>query len=116
MSTTSSQPDCAAQRVLIIGAGMAGLSCAAALGSVGHAVTLIDKARGPGGRMSTRRVDTPLGQAAFDHGAQYFTARDPRVFTGRAVSQIRPLACSITGRSELAVNSPPTAMRPSPVP
>jgi predicted NAD/FAD-dependent oxidoreductase len=55
---------------------MAGLSCAAALGSVGYAVTLIDKSRGPGGRMSTRRVDTPLGQVAFDHGAQYFTARD----------------------------------------
>lgn len=56
---------------------MAGLSCAAALGSIGHRVTLIDKSRGPGGRMSTRRVETPLGQVSFDHGAQYFTARDP---------------------------------------
>lgn len=27
--------------------------------------------------MSTRRVTTPLGEVAFDHGAQYFTARDP---------------------------------------
>jgi predicted NAD/FAD-dependent oxidoreductase len=27
--------------------------------------------------MSTRRVETPLGQVGFDHGAQYFTARDP---------------------------------------
>ena len=26
--------------------------------------------------MSTRRVATPAGEAAFDHGAQYFTARD----------------------------------------
>lgn len=61
----------------IIGAGMAGLACADALKGVGHCVALFDKGRGPGGRMSTRRLATPLGEAAFDHGAQYFTARDP---------------------------------------
>ena len=55
---------------------MAGLSCADGLRASGHAITLFDKGRGPGGRMSTRRVDTPLGPTAFDHGAQYFTARD----------------------------------------
>ncbi len=60
----------------IIGAGMAGLACADALSAAGHRVALFDKGRGPGGRMSTRRLPTPLGQAAFDHGAQYFTARD----------------------------------------
>lgn len=27
--------------------------------------------------MSTRRMQTPLGEAHFDHGAQYFTVRDP---------------------------------------
>lgn len=64
-------------RIAIVGAGMAGLSCADGLASAGHSVTLLDKGRGPGGRMSTRRIDTPLGQASFDHGAQYFTARDP---------------------------------------
>jgi len=62
----------------IIGAGMAGLSCAARLRVTGHSVKLFDKARGPGGRMSTRRFHTEYGDAAFDHGAQYFTARDPR--------------------------------------
>ncbi|MEN9717668.1 MAG: hypothetical protein RIQ99_546 [Pseudomonadota bacterium] len=61
----------------IVGAGMAGLSCAAGLSDIGHEVTLLDKGRGPGGRMSTRRIDTPLGEVSFDHGAQYFTARDP---------------------------------------
>ena len=61
----------------IIGAGMAGLACAAALDGSGHDVILIDKGREPGGRMSTRRVATPRGEAEFDHGAQYFTARDP---------------------------------------
>ena len=64
-------------RIGIIGAGMAGLSCAQALRDQGHHPVLFDKARGPGGRMSTRRVETPLGDAAFDHGAQYLTARDP---------------------------------------
>jgi renalase len=60
----------------IIGAGMAGLTCADALKDVGHNVALFDKGRGPGGRMSTRRMTTPLGNVSFDHGAQYFTARE----------------------------------------
>jgi predicted NAD/FAD-dependent oxidoreductase len=64
-------------RIAIIGAGMAGLACAEKLTAAGATVTLFDKGRGPGGRMSTRRIATPLGDAAFDHGAQYFTARDP---------------------------------------
>lgn len=63
-------------RVAVIGAGMAGLSCATALRADGVAVTLFDKGRGPGGRMSTRRLQTPLGEITFDHGAQYFTVRD----------------------------------------
>jgi renalase len=62
--------------IAIIGAGMAGLACAEALTSRSHTVRLFDKGRGPGGRMSTRRVSTPLDDASFDHGAQYFTARD----------------------------------------
>ncbi len=66
-----------AMRIAIVGAGMAGLSCADALSAVGCEVTLLDKGRGPGGRMSTRRLATPLGEVAFDHGAQYFTARAP---------------------------------------
>ncbi len=64
-------------RVGIIGAGMAGLACAEVLLDQGLDVCLFDKGRGPGGRMSTRRVPTPFGEASFDHGAQYFTARDP---------------------------------------
>lgn len=60
--------------VLVIGAGMTGASAARALVDQGHRVQLLDKARGAGGRMSTRRVDA----LQFDHGAQYFTARDLR--------------------------------------
>ncbi|CAN5517548.1 NAD(P)-binding protein [soil metagenome] len=56
---------------------MAGLACATALRAAGYPVTVLDKGRGPGGRMSARRAETPVGLVTFDHGAQYFTARDP---------------------------------------
>lgn len=62
----------------IVGAGIAGVSCAETLRAAGHAVKLFDKGRGAGGRMATRRVAAPSGEIAFDHGAQYFTARDTR--------------------------------------
>lgn len=55
----------------VVGAGIAGLSCAATLTAAGCNVTLFDKGRRPGGRMATRRA----GGASFDHGAQYATAR-----------------------------------------
>ncbi|MDR6512735.1 putative NAD/FAD-dependent oxidoreductase [Novosphingobium capsulatum] len=61
----------------IIGAGLAGLTCADRLVGAGHVVSAFDKGRGPGGRMSTRRIDTPLGQARFDHGAQFCAATTP---------------------------------------
>ena len=60
--------------VAVIGAGLAGLSCATALRAAGLDVQVFDKSRGPAGRMSTRRGE---GWSC-DHGAQYFTARDPR--------------------------------------
>lgn len=53
---------------------MSGLICSRLLVQADFRVTLVDKARGPGGRMSTRRIEG----TAFDHGAQYFTARDAR--------------------------------------
>ncbi|WP_425995140.1 NAD(P)/FAD-dependent oxidoreductase [Caulobacter sp. DWR1-3-2b1] len=61
-------------RTAVIGAGMAGLTCATDLRAAGHSVVVFDKARGPGGRMSTRRLALETGEAAFDHGASSFTA------------------------------------------
>lgn len=60
---------------LIIGAGIAGLLCATKLQQAGLRVCVLDKGRGFGGRMATRRI----GTARFDHGAQFFTVRDPQL-------------------------------------
>ena len=65
------------QTIAVIGAGLAGLSCAQALLQAGHTVHVFDKSRGPSGRMSTRRAEDDNGPWQCDHGAQYFTARDP---------------------------------------
>lgn len=67
-------------RVAVVGAGMAGATCARQLADAGCDVAVFDKARGVGGRMATRRVDgVALGaqtvQARLDHGALGFTAR-----------------------------------------
>ncbi|MDG4648195.1 FAD-dependent oxidoreductase [Roseibacterium sp. SDUM158017] len=58
-------------RVLIVGAGLAGIACARRLRAAGIGVTLIDKGRGIGGRMASRRVELGTGRVYFDHGAQY---------------------------------------------
>lgn len=65
---------------LIVGAGLAGLAAAQQLQARGVHVTLLDKGRGVGGRMATRR----LGAALCDHGAQFFTVRDERFSALRA--------------------------------
>ena len=64
--------------IAVIGAGLAGLSCAQALLQAGHTVHVFDKSRGPSGRMSTRRAEDEAGPWQCDHGAQYFTARHPQ--------------------------------------
>jgi predicted NAD/FAD-dependent oxidoreductase len=51
---------------------MAGLTAASELQQRGHEVLVVDKGRGVGGRMASRRI----GPATFDHGAQFMTARD----------------------------------------
>jgi predicted NAD/FAD-dependent oxidoreductase len=59
--------------IAIIGAGLAGLSCAKQLQASRFKIQIFEKSRGPSGRMSTRNSD----DWSADHGAQYFTARDP---------------------------------------
>ncbi len=56
------------ERVVIVGAGMAGLAAATSLRRAGFHPVLVDKSRAVGGRMSSRTI----GGARFDHGAQHF--------------------------------------------
>ena len=68
--------------IAVMGSGMAGAAAAHELAREGHAVHVFDKARGPGGRLATRRVEwvDRQGQARMtplDHGAWGFTASDP---------------------------------------
>ena len=50
----------------IVGAGMAGITCARTLMQAGHTVTVFEKSAAAGGRMATR--NSPFG--TFDHGAR----------------------------------------------
>lgn len=55
----------------VVGAGISGLLAARELADAGWTVTVLDKGRGVGGRMATRR----FGGGNFDHGTQFFTSR-----------------------------------------
>ena len=57
-------------RVLVVGAGIAGIACAQALRSAGIAARVVDRGRAPGGRMASRTIN---GRTV-DLGAAYFTA------------------------------------------
>ncbi|MEN0088848.1 MAG: FAD-dependent oxidoreductase [Pseudomonadota bacterium] len=58
-------------RCIVIGAGMAGLTTAHTLQDAGWEVTVLEKSRAIGGRLSTRSTDW----GPIDHGAQYATAK-----------------------------------------
>ena len=92
--TASSEP--ATQRpqrhIAVVGAGIAGITCARTLAQAGHRVTVFEKSSGVGGRMATR--DTEFG--SFDHGTQYFTVRDARFEKALATASglVRPWSAS----------------------
>ena len=55
----------------VIGSGISGATIANLLNNK-HSVDLYDKARGPGGRSSFKRLDKKIG---FDHGVQYISPK-----------------------------------------
>ena len=57
--------------ILIICTGMSGIVCARALRTAGVPLRLIDKGRGIGGRMATRKETVAGNSTTFDQGAQY---------------------------------------------
>jgi renalase len=62
------------QRIAVIGAGLAGLSCARVLRRAGCYVEVFEQERIIGGRMAGTR----LGGVAFDHGCPYVAAKSQR--------------------------------------
>ncbi|MEL6441779.1 MAG: FAD-dependent oxidoreductase [Cyanobacteria bacterium J06621_8] len=62
---------------LVIGGGISGLIASHVLQRNGLDATILDKGRGIGGRLATRRVNFPEhGQGIFDYGVQNFSATD----------------------------------------
>ncbi len=64
------------KKVLVVGAGLAGLSAAFELSQAGHEVTVLEAQKHPGGRVFTFREGFPEGLHA-EAGAEYFYPTDP---------------------------------------
>lgn len=73
---------------------MAGLACARTLANAGIQALVLDKGRGIGGRLATRRVN--LFQ--FDHGAQYVTAKTPSF--SQALSDMKKEGAAVDWKTE----------------
>jgi len=67
--------DTSTLNTIVVGAGLAGLSCAADLAAAGTAVTVLEASDGAGGRMRTDRRDGFL----LDRGFQVFNTSYPQV-------------------------------------
>src|SRR5690349_24625810 len=74
--------------VVVVGAGIAGLSCARELVAGGARVRVVERGRVVGGRLASKRFD---GRYA-DLGAAYFVADDPAFEAQVAAWQSRGLA------------------------
>ena len=65
---------------IVIGGGITGLITAAQLQRKGIEVTVLDKGRGIGGRLATRRIDRgEATEGVFDYGTQYFSVEHPKL-------------------------------------
>ena len=101
-------------RIAVIGAGIAGASCAAGLVRAGAAVTVFDKSRDVGGRMATRRVygvdaDGAERSAQIDYGAPQFAAHRPRFIA--AVRRAEATGCAAAWRQQVYAPWPAPALR-----
>jgi protoporphyrinogen/coproporphyrinogen III oxidase len=67
-------------RVTIVGGGITGLSAAHALNKAGAHVTLLEANSQLGGKLCTVTLETPLGKAMIDGGAESFITRKPEAY------------------------------------
>ncbi|PSN11705.1 FAD-dependent oxidoreductase, partial [filamentous cyanobacterium CCP5] len=63
--------------VIVVGAGLAGLFCARSLHRQGYRVLVLEKSRGLGGRLATRRVEA----VPVDHGCRFLQPMTPLLTT-----------------------------------
>ena len=63
-------------RVVVVGAGLAGLSAAMRLAGAGRQVTVLERESGPGGRAGQVVLDGPTGTYRFDNGPTVLTMPD----------------------------------------
>src|SRR5262249_25125646 len=69
-------PTAAPKTVIVVGAGLAGLSCAYELTEAGHRVTVLEARDRPGGRVRTLRAPLPDGLLA-EVGAPFLPDNPP---------------------------------------
>ncbi|MGM0673702.1 MAG: NAD(P)/FAD-dependent oxidoreductase [Spirochaetota bacterium] len=93
------------QRVAVVGAGISGLTASRELARQGFDVVVFERGRGVGGRISRRRE----AGFAFDHGAQYFTARSQPFVTELARWVSEGVAAAWEPRMATATNGTLTA-------
>ena len=84
----------------IIGSGISGATIAKLL-SKKHSVILFEKARGPGGRASFKRIKGKMG---FDHGTQYISPKT-KEFKKFIKSLIKKRVLKIWGGKHVFLNS-----------
>lgn len=83
LAPTPGRPFSVIHDVLVVGAGVAGLSLARELTALGRVPVVLERARGVGGRCATRRVD---GQPV-DHGVGVLHGRSPRFLAAMAAAR-----------------------------
>ncbi|TVQ07142.1 MAG: FAD-dependent oxidoreductase [Leptolyngbya sp. DLM2.Bin27] len=97
--------------VVVIGAGLSGLTAAGQLHQAGFSVLVVDKSRGLGGRLATRR----LGATAIDHGCRYLEpfadsalSPIPELLTAGVLELWHPEAFSLSADGALQPIAPGT--------
>ncbi|MFN8588993.1 MAG: FAD-dependent oxidoreductase [Candidatus Eisenbacteria bacterium] len=77
--------------VIVVGAGVAGLTLARELRARGHHVLVLERARGVGGRCATRRVESQ----PVDHGVGFLHGRDAEFLA--ALDELLPADARVPG-------------------
>lgn len=98
-----------ARRIAVVGAGIAGATAARTLADAGHAVTVFEKARGPGGRMASRRTSREPDAPSFDHGCQLLSE-------DAALAPTEPWTHRLAAATGTSITSISARSRPVPIP